>query len=80
MYTKAIFTLPSAPDGEFILNNRYRFIDKKLETDVDTAKLIELILVPYYGCTVEWVDNKLETLVPSVDKPTLAKVETAKAK
>jgi len=80
MYTRAIFTLPSATDGEYILNNHYRFVDKKLEVDVDTAKKIETILVSYYGCTVEWINDNDSPVKASGEKPTLAKTETAKSK
>ena len=78
----ATFKLANAPEGEVLINERYLFKDGTHVRDEADGKLIEPILVGYYGCTLEWSDDT--PLVESSDvdppAPTLAKVETLKVK
>lgn len=77
-----IFILPAdkdgkLPQGEKIINKRYRFVDGKLEVDEDTAQKIHPVLVGYFGCKVENAPEPAEQKA-EVDQASLAASNTKK--
>lgn len=76
-----IFSLPPRKDGkdhqgEQIINNRYRFVDGRLEVSDDTAKKIEPILCRFYSCTVE--DVPVVAKEEKIDEASLKASQTKK--
>lgn len=79
--SRSVFTLPDAPAGRVVINNRYEFVDGKHERTVEEGRLLEPVLVAYYGCTVEYIEDAPAAVQgEGPAAPTLAKAETAKAK
>lgn len=80
MTKQAVFTLPGAKSGKVLINDRYLFTDGKHIRNADDGRMIEPILCAYYGCTLEWVDDSPVITPGETPAPTLAKVQTSKAK
>lgn len=72
------FTLPEVvKERTVVLNGRYGFKDGVMELNEAEGKLVERILVPFHGCTLEIVEVKDSKDIDAIDT-TLAKVSTAK--
>ena len=73
------FILTGEMEGKTLtINDRYAFVDGELIVDKDTADKIGTILVPYYGCKRETVEEAVVTGEPKESSLSTSNTKGAK--